>query len=155
MSRSRYNDAYRRALDAISLQRRHPSISLNEAAFRAGTTLESVKRHAGSALRYRHGRWEAAPHDTLPRPMLFLTPRGYVTVTTRDSDDARMIAQYYNAVREYLATGSTRKLKRFEGWYIEAPEGEFDFVTDSATINRLARAGAVSFLDIYGPEGSR
>jgi len=155
MNPARRGEAYRRALEAISLQRRDPSLSLSEAALQAGTTPQEVKRRAGSALRYRHGRWEALPEDTLPRQMLFLTPRGYVTITTTHSEDASMIADYHNAVRTYLVTGRSRALKRFEGWYIDAAEGEFDFVTDTRTIDRLARAGAVSFLDIYASEGPR
>lgn len=152
---STYSDAYLSALEAISLMRRDPALSISEAALRAGTTPDAVKRHVGAALHYSNGRLRAKAKDKLPRPMLFLTPRGYVTITTRDSEDASMIADYHNAVREYLASGSMRALQRFEGWYIEAPEGEFDFVTDSKTISRLARAGSASFLDIYGSEGVR
>jgi hypothetical protein len=144
-----YSNAYLSSLEAVSLMRRDPSLRLHEAARRAGITEAAVKRHAGAALYYQRGRWRVTGKDNLERPMRFLTPRGYVKITTRDSEDASLIADYHNAVREYLISGSARALKRFEGWYIETAEGEFDFVTDTATINRLARAGAVSFLDIY------
>jgi len=37
--------------------------------------------------------------------------------------------------------------------YFATDEQEYDFVTDPRTILRVARAGEISFLDIYADEG--
>lgn len=146
-------DTYRRVLDAIALKRRNPNLSAAEAARRGGTTLPTIQRYAGSALSFRGGRWTVAAHDTLPRRMLVLTDRGYISMLTKDSRDATLIAEHNNAIREFLVTGSQASLRRFEEYDFEDDDGvEHPFITDPRTINRLARAGAVSFLDIYDSE---
>jgi hypothetical protein len=157
MARKRTNsgqsEAYRRALDAIALQRRNPELSLSEAARRSGTTLAGVRQNAGAAVTFRSGRWEATEYDTLPRRMRVLTDRGYISYLTEDSRDATFIADYNNALRAYLTTDSQEALRDFEGMWFEDEDGrKRTLVTDPKTINRLARAGAVYFLDIYASE---
>lgn len=154
-SRRYHSDAYRRALDAIALQRRNPELSLSETARRSGTTLAAVRQHARAAVAFRAGRWEATEYDTLPRRMRVLTDRGYVSYLTEDSRDATFIADYNNALRAYLTTGSQQALREFEGMWFEDEDGrKRTLVTDPRTIDRLARAGEVYFLDIYDSEGS-
>lgn len=147
------NDAYRRVLDAIALQRRNPDMSLSEAARHCGTTLATVQRHARSAITQKRGRWEARPYDELPRRMLFLTDRGYISIVVKNSDDATLIAQYFNEVRQFLTPSSSFSFDEFEGDWIESEGRRYYFVTDAKTINRLARAGVLSFLDIYASDG--
>jgi len=90
--------------------------------------------------------------DSLPRRMRFLTAHGYASVLTTSSEDATMIADYNNAIRRSLQTGDYSALKEFEGYYFESEGRKYDFVTDPKTINRLARAGAIYFLDIYASD---
>ena len=144
---------YRAALDAIALMRRNLNMTLERAAELSGTTVSNVTRQARPALTFKRGRWYAKPHDTLPRRMRFLTPRGYISVLTTDSRDATLIANHHNAVRAYLKTENQRGLKAFENLYFATDEQEYDFVTDPRTILRVARAGEISFLDIYADEG--
>jgi hypothetical protein len=54
-----------------------------------------------------------------------------------------------------LSFGSdTQALDRFAGKTLKAGGKTYAFVTDYKTLVRIARAGEVYFLDIYGPESS-
>jgi hypothetical protein len=145
----------RRALDALSLKRRHPELSMTEAAHRSGTTLKTIRRYAGGALQMRSGRIDVLATDTIAREMRMLTPQGEIDVTVRNSRDARRIARHHNAVRKFVMTrgGDTSKLRPFVGKTLKAGGETYTFLTDPATINRLARAGELHFLDIYSSTG--
>jgi hypothetical protein len=84
--------------------------------------------------------------------MRMLTPRGEARVVTKSSHTASRIGKYNNALREYYVTGDSNALKRFAGKSVRSGGQTYEFVTDPKTLNRLARAGAVHFLDIYAPE---
>lgn len=149
-------DAYRRALDAVSLKRRNPALTLSKAAKQSGTTLRTVRKYANSALELRSGRADVKPSDRLVRHMRMLTDRGEVAIRVTSSRAATRISRYNNAVREFYATlGDTSALKPFQGKSIRTGGNTYEFVTDPATLNRLARAGAVHFLDIYVSENGR
>lgn len=147
-------DPYRRVLDALSLKRRTPSISLTKAAKSSGTTLKTIRRYASSALEVRSGRLDVKRSDRLPRPMRMLTPRGEVTVPTKSFRTASWIGKYNNALREFYVTGDSTAVKRFADKSIRSGGKTYEFVTDTKTLNRLARAGAVHFVDVYAPEAS-
>lgn len=146
-------DAYRRVLDTLSLKRRKPALSLSAAARESGTTLRTIRRHAPSVLETRSGRLDVQASDRLPRPMRMLTPTGEVIVNTRSSRTASRISRHNNAVRElYTSAGDTSALKPFNDKTIRGGGKTYEFATDPQLLNRLARAGAVHFLDIYAPE---
>ncbi len=92
-------DAYRRALDAIGLKRRNPSLSVSKAAKASGTTLRTMRKHVAAALRTTGRRLDVTPRDRLTRPMRMLTPKAEVTVLTKDSRTATLISDHYNALR--------------------------------------------------------
>ncbi|HEY1883024.1 MAG TPA: hypothetical protein VGG51_08285 [Candidatus Cybelea sp.] len=148
----RQNDAYRRSLDTVALKRRNPHLSLTKAATSSGTTLTTIRKYVGSALDVRSGRFDVKPTDRLPRPMRMLTPAGEISVLTTSSRTASQIGHYNNAVRAFLITGDESSLQLFEGLSIRSDGKTYAFVTDRTTLNRLARAGAVHFLDIYASE---
>ncbi|HLY03965.1 MAG TPA: hypothetical protein VKR56_15880 [Candidatus Cybelea sp.] len=143
-------DAYRRALDAIGLKRRNPSLSLSKAAKASGTTLRTMRKHVAAALRTTGRRLDVTPRDRLTRPMRMLTPKAEVTVVTKDSRTATLISDHYNALRNLKQNPSA--LKRFEGKVIRSGGVSYEFATDIENVNRLIRAGAVHFLDIYATE---
>jgi hypothetical protein len=147
-------DARRRALDAISMKRRNPALSMTKAAKLTGTTLKTVKRHAGSALEIRSGRLDVRRTDHLVRRLRMLTAKGEVTVTTRSSRTASRVSDFNNAVRDYYRNGDTTALERFRGKHVRSKGETFEFVTDPKVLDRLGRAGAVSFADIYAPEAA-
>ena len=140
-------DAYRRALDGISLARRD-KLSASKAAKASGTTVKTMLKYARGAIEMRGGRYAIAPSDRLPRRMRMLTPKGEEIVGTTSSRTASRIAEYNNALRAYLITGNPRELEHFSGKSIRSGGQVYQFATDRRTIDRYVRAGAVHFVDI-------
>src|SRR5437016_2016535 len=94
-----------RALATLALMRRE-SLSLKTAADTVGIDPRTVLRYVGSALQLEPGGdYHPTPHDRIPRTLHFITPRGPVAVTVRDSRTASRIAEYMNAVRTCIHTG--------------------------------------------------
>lgn len=147
-------DARRRSLDAVSMKRRNPALSMTKAAKLCGTTLKTIRKYGAPALETRSGRVDVKASDRLQRRMRLLTPQGEVAVTTRSSRTASRLSEYYNAVRKFYATGDTDALKPFRNKAVRSDGQRHEFVTDPRVLNRLGRAGAVSFSDIYAPEKS-
>jgi hypothetical protein len=150
-----HEDAYRRSLDAIGLTRRFPGTSLTKAARLVGTTTKTAKKYAGSALEERSGRLYVKRADRLKRRMRLLTPHGEVSVTTTSSRTASRISRYSIAVQHFYVTGDSSELKPFRGKAIRSGGQRYEFVTDPRVLNRLGRAGAAHFLDIYASESSK
>jgi hypothetical protein len=148
-------DRMRRVLDALSFKRRHRKASMSYAAKRAGTTLKTVLKYAPSAIEVRSGRYDATPTDRIPRTLKFLTAKGEEDVTVRNSRDATRLSTYQHAVRRAVATfgEDLSKLQRFDKKALRAGGKVYPFVTDWPTIDRLARAGAIHFLDLYPTGG--
>ena len=146
-------DTQRRVLDALSEKRRNPKLSVSAAAKRMGTTLKTIRSYAGPALEIRSGRIDVKAVDRIARRLQILTPSGLETVTVRNSRDATRISRHRHAVRHALLTfgTDTQALERFAGKTLKAGGKTYAFATDYPTITRLARAGEVNFLDIYGP----
>ena len=145
----------RNVLDAIAFKRRNPKVSMTRAAREHHTTLRTIKRYAGSTIEVRSGRYDVAPLDRIPRELQFLTSKGYEAVTVRNSRDASRIARHHNAVRRAILTlgTDTKALDRFAGQSVRAGGKIYPFITDFNTLERLARAGALNFNDIYPSTG--
>lgn len=141
-------DTYYRVLDALGIARRE-DISPTKAAKRSGTTLKTMRRYAASALEERSGRFYVKPSDRLPRRMRMLTTRGEVIVQTTSSRKATLIAEYNNALREYVLTRDTTELKGFANKTVRSGGEQYTFATDTRTLDRYVRAGGVHFVDIY------
>lgn len=141
--------ARERALEALGLMRSE-GLSLRGAAERVGTTPRTVHKYVGPALRKEGRKYRAAERDDLLRPLALLTPEGNRRVWVRSSRDARLIAQYQNAVRLYIRTGDDSGLARFERAGIRDASGAWwPFVTDRELVKRLGSAGVLSFESIY------
>lgn len=142
-------EARGRALDALS-KMRTGGLSLNEAARESGTTVNAIKRHAGSALEQTTGgRYRAKKSDRLVRTVRFPTETGSIGLDIRDSRSASRIAAYWNAVKRYLETGDASGLRRFQSKSVRVNKRAYPFITDTATIDRLADAGELGFDDLY------
>ena len=72
-----------------------------------------------------------------------------MTLDIADSRAAARLAKYWNAVHHYLKTGDDGPLGPFQGKGIRIGGEFFQFTTDLATLERLARAGEIQFEDIY------
>lgn len=141
--------AYEKTGMALTLMRRD-GLSREQAARIVGTTPAAAKRHAGEALiRSSSGRYLVTAADSHFRRLVFVTPDGLITVETRDSRAASLVAEFDNAVRHFLATGDARGLARFEGKVLRAGGHRYPFVTDLDTLEELGRRGEISFESIY------
>ena len=139
-----------RALATLGLMRRK-GLALATAAKAERTDPRTVLRYAGSTLRQERprGRYRATAYDRIPRTLNVLTPEGTVPVTVHDSRTATRIAEYMNAVRVYVNTGDSLALARFRGKSFQAGGKTYTFVTDPATLERLADAGALVIEGLY------
>lgn len=141
-------DAYYRVLDAVALGRRD-KLAASKAARKSGTTLNTMRKYAPSALEERSGRVHVTPSDRLPRLMRMFTTQGELPVYTTSSRTATRIAEHNIAVKDYVLTRDTTELKRFEGKTVRSRGKTYTFGTDPRTLDRHIRAGAVHFVDIY------
>lgn len=142
-------EQYRRALDVLSRMRHGES--LYGASRRVHTTPDSVQRYVGSALlRDARGRYFAKPDDRLYRRMKWLDARGITWVEPANSREASKLADYWAAIAHYVLTGDGRSLRRFRPMRLRTrAKLSLPFLTDLDAIDRLARAGELSFEDLY------
>ena len=141
--------ARERALEVLQRMRTDGE-SLTRAAREAHTTPETVHRYVGTALvRTRRGRWAATPSDRLTRHVWMFTKDGKVEVAIRGSRQASRVARYMAAVDGYLKKGDTDALAKFEGQGVRSRNQTYLFLTDTEALERLAKAGEVSFERLY------
>lgn len=141
-------EAQVRVARALTLMREGRSAT--GAAEEAGTTLRTMRRHAGRALRRApSGQYVAAKEDRLHRRMRVLTAAGLAAIDAPGSKAASEIAGYWAAVQRYLRTGDDGPLRAFRRKRAGRGRQALRFVTDPDTIERLALAGEVEFEDLY------
>lgn len=141
-----------RAATALATMQRE-GVPLAEAARRAGTTPNTVRRYGAGVLETRGGRTVVTERYRLYRPMRMPTDSGTVTIGVTDSTTARRIGRYWAAVNHYLTTGDDRRLREFRGKSVRWEKRAYPFVTDTVVLDRLARTGLLSFESIY-PEAA-
>jgi hypothetical protein len=132
--------AKERALAALALMRRKKGLSVSAAAKAEHTSLGTIKRYAGSALRQHcpGGHCRISAYDRIARTLNFLTPQGPVAITVRDSKIASQIGEHANAVRTQRNTGDLSALKRFKGKFVRADGVTYNFITDPEILDKLA-----------------
>jgi hypothetical protein len=141
--------ARERSLEAIDLKRSE-RISLTAAARKVGTTVPTVRKHFPKALRKTtSGRYEVTPSDRYTRHLWILTPEGKVEVAVRGSHQAKLLASYMAAVDWYLRRGDASRVAAFDGKGIRSGGRFLPFITDTAVLDKLAKAGEVSFERLY------
>lgn len=145
-----YREQLRRekALKAISLMRTQ-GLSRTRAAKEAGISPGVLQKIAGKAIVKHGSRYEAAKSDRLLRVMVIPAYGGKLEVGVRSARTATLISEYDNAVRRYVYTGNASELARFQDLTITANGEKLEFLTDLRELDRLARAGALSFESIY------
>ncbi len=134
-----------RALNALS-QMRWKNLSLTQAAKQAETTPGNVRKYAEIALyKDKAGRVYPKATDRMPRQMTILTPEGLQSVNVGSSLEASKVGEYMNAVKHFLNTGDTTRLRKFQGKSIAGRP----LLTDPQTIENLAFRHELEFEDIY------
>ena len=130
---------------------RQQGVSLTLAAKESGVPRDTIVRIAGSALRRnRMGRYVAAPADQLPRLVRVPDKFGTREIVVRNSTDATRVAELWNAVHTFLATGNGGPLEQFRGSYITDASGHpIPLFIGRNTLKLLGRAGVLSFESIY------
>jgi hypothetical protein len=141
--------ARERSFEVLQLMRSE-GLPLTPAARKAGTTVPTVLKHAPRALiRTPSGRYEVTPSDRYTRHLWTLTPEGTAEVAVRGSRQAELLASYMAAVDWYLRRADASRVAAFEGMGIRSRGRFYPFITDTAVLDRLAKAGEVSFERLY------
>lgn len=138
------------SLAVLALMRRK-DLSFEAACDEVGIERKTALRHIGSELRQDspHSRYVPTPYDRLPRRLYFTTPGGTIPITVHDSRIASRIGEHMNAIRAYRNHGDSSALEGFRGETFEAEGVTYQFVTDLATLHRLADAGDPPFERLY------
>ena len=119
-----------------------------QAAREFGLTPRAVLARAGSALRKtKSGRYVVRPNDKLLR---VLKLPGQTQVAVRDSTTASKIAEYWDAVHKFVATGDSSRLKKFRRMKLLDEAGKrIKLPTDLDELQKLGSAGVLSFETLY------
>lgn len=137
-----------KALEVLSLMR-NENKSLAAASREAGISPRAVRRRVGRAMTKRGLHWVANPWDRISRPVRLLADGGVFVVEVRDSRTASRVARYWNAVDRFLKTGDENVLREFKGRSFFSRGTQHQFLTDVASLQRLALVGEVQFEDLY------
>lgn len=142
-----------RAIDALS-EMRSEGVSLRRASQRFHVRPSDVQRYLPRALvKKPNGRYVATAWDNYARTVFIITPRGKEAITIRGSRAASRIAQYSDAVRVFLQTGKTTKLRKFRGQSIQAGKVQYPFLTSPTTLLRLSELGEIEYENLYARRG--
>lgn len=97
--------------------------SLNLASHNVGLSIKHIKQYLGKTIYKSKGRWIARKFDIIERSMRIYSQGRIKTVLVRNSSDAKLIGQYYSAVRKYLQTGDQTILHKYKDVQIEDANG--------------------------------
>jgi len=142
-----------KSLDVLHLMRQNPKRSMRATSRDLDIPQKTVIKTVGSAFTKRRGRYYPKPADRLRRSLIFYDARGQITIETHSFKQASEVARYHNAVRAYLFYGDASGLAEFRGRSLKIKGNEYPYITDTRTLNRLSRAGVLSFLTIYANSG--
>jgi hypothetical protein len=133
------------------LTRMREGASLTRASREVGIDPRMVKRLAKAALRQTpSGGYVTRRSDRLPRVVRLPDVYGLRDEVLRNSKDATLVGEYWNAVHAYFVTGDTIRLNRFQGVRITTADGEkVSLLTDQELLDQMASAGVLSFESIY------
>lgn len=121
------------ALRALSIARSE-GVDIGTAARLAGVSPSAINVYADGAL----SGSRPASADRLFRPMLIYSEGQTIDVDIRGSRVASKIAEFHNAVRDYLTTGNVAGLRSFEGKRVGGKVLE----TNPDVLDAMARRGS-------------
>jgi hypothetical protein len=131
---------------------RSQGFSLTKASKQIGVNPRKVLRLARSAFRKRpDGRYVAKATDRLLRILVIPSKKGLIEIAVRDSRQASLIGEYWNALDQYLQRGGDFGIKRFKRIHITDASGRrVRLLTGLAELRRQASAGVLRFESLYG-----
>lgn len=133
------------------LRLRRAGLSWTKATRQAGITKDTALSYTGAAYEQDgKGRWIPKKSDRLYRSMRFHDGRGWFWVEPANSKEASKLASYQSAVKTYLETGDDRELRKFQRMMLKTRQKtSLPFLTDLDQLDRLGKAGELSFEDLY------
>lgn len=149
-----FQETWDDVVHAIS-RMRSKGMSLSRASEEIGIDPNVVIRLGRTALRKQpNGTYVPKKTDRLLRVLTVLTADGRQEIATRDSRQASQLGRYWDAVQRYLQMGDTSRLEKFQGKKItDASREQFLLLTDTEELNRLGKAGVLSFESLYARHG--
>ncbi len=149
-----FQDRWERMTHVVT-QMRKDKESLREVSREYHISPRTVRRLAGSVLRKKpNGRYTPKASDRLLRVLGVLTQEGpqgrRLVVGLRDSRQASVVSEHWNAADRYVQTGDASAIQQFTGQsFIDANGRIVPLLTDLAELDRLASAGVLSFETLY------
>ena len=136
---------------------RREHLSLSEACRQEHIKPVTFRRYLGSAVRQDKpgGRFRATLGDHFRRDLEIPTAQGPTVVPIYGSKNASRIANYLNAVSEYLRTGKRTKLDSFNGQTVKVGGKEIELLTNPAKLSTLAEADVLHFDQLYASATGR
>lgn len=137
-----------RALDALSRMRRGALIGT--AARESETTVATIKRYVGNALRKSSGGRIIPSHsDRMAAYMEVPTTAGSKFLLVIGSRSRTLLNQYWMAARQFRDWGFSEFLEPFEGKTINVEGVEIPLITDPHILTRLFKEGRMQFESLY------
>ena len=97
---------------AVITQSKRTKIPVSIIAREQGISFQTVQKHT-NAFKKINGKWVPKRFDKVSRSMLINENGEMKSVQVSDSRHAKTIGRYHNAVKLYLDTGDSSKLKKF------------------------------------------
>ena len=146
----RFQNTWNR-VNHVLTKMRASGLSLSRASREVGIAPKTVTRYAKSGLRrLKSGRYAVKGSDALLRLLRIPTSSGVTEIAVRSSREASKLANYWVAVDDYLATGDSYSIEKFRNQFItDASGAKVPLVTDLEELDRLGRAGVLSFESLY------
>jgi hypothetical protein len=124
---------------------RREKLTLSRASKLEETTPANVRKYMATALKQARprGRLVVTPRDRIAKQMFFLTEKGRIPVTVRDSRTSSTIGRHLNAVKRWARNRDESPFQEFKNIKVRIGSEIREFVTDPVTLRRLADAGEI------------
>lgn len=135
---------------AVLVQSRKTGKSPTRIARQIGISFRTVQNHT-NAFKKVNAKLIPKKFDKIQRTMLISENDKLYSITVSDSRHARTIGKYHNAVKQYLNTGDTSKLKKFTKKQIRDSSGKFhSFETNPDLVQEInERIEEIEFFEVY------
>ena len=113
-------------------------------------SLNTVIHHT-NGFKKVNNRWVAKKYDHTPRSMIISENGKMQSVEVSDSRHAKTIGRYHNAVKFYLDTGDSLKLKKFSKRKIKDSDGNIHtFETNPEIVLEInEKIEEIEFFEVY------
>ena len=135
---------------AVLVQSRRTKKSLSVIAKEHGSSFKTVQNNT-NAFKKVNGKWIPKRFDKVSRSMLISEKGKLRSVEVSDSKHAKTIGRYHNAVKFYLDTGDSTKLKKFSKRKIRDSDGKLhSFETRLKVVEEINESiEEIEFFEVY------